>query len=949
MGQPMPNDNKCPQCGTPLPARALAGLCPACLLRAGAATDSVTEGKQPAFNPPTVAELAAKFPQLDILELIGKGGMGAVYKARQRQLDRIVALKILPPGIGDDPAFAERFAREAKALAKLNHPGIVTIYDFGRADGLFYFFMEFVDGVNLRQLLNAGRVSPREALAIVPQICDALQFAHDQGIVHRDIKPENILMDRRGRVKVADFGLAKIIGGETNEPLAGGNAQGGSPVLTESGKVMGTPQYMAPEQRAHPEIVDHRADIYALGVVFYQMLTGELPGKKIEPPSNKVHIDVRLDEVVLRALEKEPELRYQQASVLKTQVETIASGSTTPESHAPPPLTEPKRSRVQTGISVAVNIIAAVLLTLIGWAAYTLGVFFNFLFVLILVMVPVGVAFIAWRGFFNSLEFRLWRAPFAPDLRKHRWQLLNGWLFWILAAITVGICMVPAQFNKDERTTIQVFLLGGTAALMLMGLLPGKRVHIATNVVLALGSIFILTQMARIYWPVSQSEGVLLSAPFRGEWLVINGGQSALINAHYSHNNQQEALDIERLVQGQERFGSRNSLDSYPSWDQVIYAPADGTVTEVENSLDDNPIGQSDLDNLAGNHVVIDIGHGHFVMMAHFKKGSLLVAPGDVVHTGQPIGRCGHSGNTSHPHLHIQVQDQPKFLLTEVKTFPIFFQNVTCLRGGIPHTNAPFFVRRNDRIISEPTADTTVSTTPDNNHDALLLAQEGWRLWQQQKMVEAATKFQQAVQLAPGNASAWNGLGWAQLNSGNNREAETAFRNALAIETNQPAALNGLGQIYLSQGKIDEAEKYLLQAAPQAPAAWFGLTRIYLLEGKFEQAEKWAQNIVDSGQADATANKMLEAAKAKKLSDGLRMIIEPPVTEDNATAAYPGDWIWEPNSKILDRVPPIFLLRPSTLPVNATPFDMMGKGRYLARGKTLKDLIARVWSQKIRP
>ena len=129
----MSDGNKCPQCGTPLPTGALAGLCPACLLKMGAAADTVTDAKQPAFTPPTVAELAPLFPQLEIRELIGKGGMGAVYKARQKQLDRIVALKILPPGIGDDPAFAERFAREAKALAKLNHPGIVTLYEFGRA------------------------------------------------------------------------------------------------------------------------------------------------------------------------------------------------------------------------------------------------------------------------------------------------------------------------------------------------------------------------------------------------------------------------------------------------------------------------------------------------------------------------------------------------------------------------------------------------------------------------------------------------------------------------------------------------------------------------------------------------------------------------------------------------------------------------------------------------
>lgn len=321
----MPEAKRCPQCGTPLPNSALQGLCPSCLFKHGALADTVTEGRQPPFIPPPVAELMPLFPQLEILELVGKGGMGAVYKARQKQLERIVALKILPPGIGNDPAFAERFAREAKALAKLNHPGIVTIHDFGRADGLYYFLMEFVDGVNLRQLLNTSRISSREALAIVPQICDALQFAHDQGIVHRDIKPENVLLDRRGRVKVADFGLAKLVGVESETTLGG--AVIGSPTLTDAGKVMGTPNYMAPEQREHPSEVDHRADIYAVGVVFYQMLTGELPGKFIEPPSRKVEIDVRLDEVVLRALEKEPDLRYQQASVLKTQVESIASSA----------------------------------------------------------------------------------------------------------------------------------------------------------------------------------------------------------------------------------------------------------------------------------------------------------------------------------------------------------------------------------------------------------------------------------------------------------------------------------------------------------------------------------------------------------------------------------------------------------------------------------------------
>jgi len=331
----MDTQKLCQNCGAPLAPDAPQGLCPACLMKVALATGTEPGRKTPCFTPPTVAELAPKFPQLEVLEFIGQGGMGAVYKARQKQLDRIVALKILPPHIGQDAAFAERFTREAKALAKLNHSGIVTIYDFGRAEGLYFFLMEFVDGVNLRQLLATSRVSTREALAIVPQICDALQFAHDQGIVHRDIKPENILLDRRGRVKVADFGLAKIIGNQNEEKTTGGDSAIASTALTDASKVMGTPQYMSPEQIQAPGAVDHRADIYALGVVFYQMLTGELPGKKLEAPSTKVQIDVRLDEVVLRALEKKPELRYQQVSEVKTMVETITGSPEPIEPTAP--------------------------------------------------------------------------------------------------------------------------------------------------------------------------------------------------------------------------------------------------------------------------------------------------------------------------------------------------------------------------------------------------------------------------------------------------------------------------------------------------------------------------------------------------------------------------------------------------------------------------------------
>ena len=338
-----PSAPHCQRCGAALAADAAEGLCPRCLLalNLGPQTQLTGEeatGRQPA-EPPAIAELAPLFPQLEILELLGRGGMGAVYRARQKQLDRIVALKILPPGVGSDAAFAARFATEARALAKLNHPNIVTLYELGSVAGVgdpgrpaspmpatdmtYFFLMEFVDGMNLRQLMAAGRLVPREALAIVPQICDALQYAHDAGIVHRDIKPENILLDRRGRVKVADFGLAKLVG-QADAGLSDGAASSiGNRQSTLGNVIMGTPQYMAPEQREHPTDVDHRADIFSLGVVFYQMLTGELPQGDFAAPSKRVLVDVRLDEVVLRALEKNPKLRYQQVSEVKTLVETI--------------------------------------------------------------------------------------------------------------------------------------------------------------------------------------------------------------------------------------------------------------------------------------------------------------------------------------------------------------------------------------------------------------------------------------------------------------------------------------------------------------------------------------------------------------------------------------------------------------------------------------------------
>ncbi len=303
-------EHPCPRCGALLPGEVSPRGCPRCLLAAGLESPTVPGRADPIIPQP--ADLAPLFPELEILEERGRGGMGIVYKARQRRLDRIVALKILSAGAEDEPSFAERFTREATALARLSHPNIVTVFDSGETGGIYYLLMEFIEGTTLRSVLKNGEMRPEQALALVSPICDALGYAHDQGVVHRDIKPENILLSLAGEVKIADFGLAKLAGTENDKDR-----------LTAAGQVMGTPQYMAPEQIESPGDVDHRADIYSLGVVFYEMLTGELPIGRFAPPSRKVQIDVRIDDVVLRTLAKERERRYQHAAEVKTRVSEI--------------------------------------------------------------------------------------------------------------------------------------------------------------------------------------------------------------------------------------------------------------------------------------------------------------------------------------------------------------------------------------------------------------------------------------------------------------------------------------------------------------------------------------------------------------------------------------------------------------------------------------------------
>ncbi|MDA0812413.1 MAG: serine/threonine-protein kinase [Verrucomicrobia bacterium] len=263
------------------------------------------------------------FEGYEVLEILGQGGMGAVYKARQVSLERLVAIKILPPPDEADESSGpaqKRFENEARTLARTTHPGIVTVYDFGRSgDGrFFYFVMEFMDGTDLAKMIHGSpRLEQGQALAIVTSVCDALGYAHEHGIVHRDVKPANILINAEGQVKVADFGLARIVD-PSRTPVLG---------LTRSNVALGTPDFVAPEVLAQ-QAPDARADIYSVEVMLYQMLTGEIPRGLFKMPSDKrPELDPRFDSIICKAMEPAPGDRYQSAREITAALDEIRSGA----------------------------------------------------------------------------------------------------------------------------------------------------------------------------------------------------------------------------------------------------------------------------------------------------------------------------------------------------------------------------------------------------------------------------------------------------------------------------------------------------------------------------------------------------------------------------------------------------------------------------------------------
>lgn len=281
-----------------------------------------------AFQAPSPESLAELLPQYDVEFFIAQGGMGAVYKGRQLSLDRDIAIKVLPHEVGESEEFRESFISEAKAMARLNHTNLLGVFDYGTVDGMPYIVMEYVDGGSLHQAAYNQAVEPMQAVVIVKGICDGLTHAHEHGIVHRDIKPSNILLTQKAEPKVADFGLAHAA--DSDKP----------------GLVMGTPGYTAPEVFHDPNQAGARADIYSVGVILHQLLTGIDPAGSMEPPTQPCG-SFRLDVIWRKATHMDPGQRYASVEAISADLEKwMAAKRKTAGVLSPSPLHKP-RSPVQ--------------------------------------------------------------------------------------------------------------------------------------------------------------------------------------------------------------------------------------------------------------------------------------------------------------------------------------------------------------------------------------------------------------------------------------------------------------------------------------------------------------------------------------------------------------------------------------------------------------------------
>jgi peptidase M23-like protein len=362
-----------------------------------------------------------------------------------------------------------------------------------------------------------------------------------------------------------------------------------------------------------------------------------------------------------------------------------------------PTTASPARATVATSTG---NIALALVATLAFGVTYLLS-----LWIYVALLGPPAVALATavarlWRARRGELEYGLLRNPLRAELRPHFAQAMLQLAFLLLlcgvmVAGTLGA--LDVLLSDGETNALRAGFWASVAVLAVAALVPRRRIFIPTNILVMLGVLFLLLQLARIHLP--PRDPVTIDMPFAGEWYVFSGGRSVFVNEHWSTSSQRHALDIIKVVDGSSYRGDKTKLTSYYAFGKTLVAPAAGRMTAVVDTRPDLAIGDSDLDRPQGNYLVMDIGNGRYVMMGHLQRGSVQVEVGDRVRAGQPLARVGNSGNTSEPHLHIQVQNRPGFAVDQVglRTYPILFRDTLLVRGG-EVTRGDADTRRDDRI-----------------------------------------------------------------------------------------------------------------------------------------------------------------------------------------------------------------------------------------------------------
>jgi murein DD-endopeptidase MepM/ murein hydrolase activator NlpD len=379
-----------------------------------------------------------------------------------------------------------------------------------------------------------------------------------------------------------------------------------------------------------------------------------------------------------------------------------------------PTRTNTEQGRKGPGRSIAlgkINVLVALLglLVLAGayWVGFLPALLPEALALLVLILSFVTVATRAWHARRGGLEYGLLRHPLRRDLRPYLLQCLNHWLFLALfgAAILAGtFAIVPAQVGSlyslplPELIPYQPLLIAlGVGALVMaaLALVPRRRVQIATNVLVAIGTVFLTIHLVRIYTP--PADPVAIDPPLAGEWETVAGGRSTLLSHHYSTPYVRDALDFVRIVDGRGYEGDPKRAESWYGFGEPVLAPADGTVVSVSDVHPDEPIGKTGLTPSYGNHILLDIGNHRYAMLAHLKQGSARVSEGERVRLGQQIAAVGDSGDSLWPHLHFHVQEGPN-LDHQARTVPVVIGDVLLIRSGRESTPTVADLRRGDEI-----------------------------------------------------------------------------------------------------------------------------------------------------------------------------------------------------------------------------------------------------------